>query len=319
MRMGVIDTEAKAYLSAPDKVADAFNYWVYGGRDIIKPEGLTPLDTTAIVLPYGNDAKKPIQKIRDVLKLYTAMKDSQAYYLMLGIEIQSDIHYGMPVRNMLYDAMSYAQQISDIAAAHRKGKDKMAGDEFLSGLKKEDKLMPVITLVISLSTEEWDGPLALHEMLAVKNKEILVYVQDYKLNLLSPAKIAEEDFGKFRTELGTVMQFVKHRNDKDVNWMAGNKRFEQMDWDTASLIKTVTGANIQIEKGESVNMWAAWENGINRARNDGYSDGRQTGRSEGETNMMTAIRMIKEDKPSDAICEATGLSSQRLTELRSML
>ena len=56
MRMGVIDTEAKAYLSAPDKVADAFNYWVYGGRDIIKPEGLTPLDTTAIVLPYGNEA-----------------------------------------------------------------------------------------------------------------------------------------------------------------------------------------------------------------------------------------------------------------------
>ena len=83
MRVGAIDTEAKAYLSSPDKVADAFNYWVYGGRDVIKPEGLTPLDTTAIVLPYGNDAKKPIQKIRDVLKLYTAMRDSQAYYLIL--------------------------------------------------------------------------------------------------------------------------------------------------------------------------------------------------------------------------------------------
>lgn len=110
--MGAIDTEAKAYLSSPDKVADAFNYWVYGGRNIIKSAELTPLDTTAIALPYANDAKKPIQKIRDVLKLYTAMRDNQAYYLMLGIEIQSDVHYGMPVRNMLYDAMSYAQQIS---------------------------------------------------------------------------------------------------------------------------------------------------------------------------------------------------------------
>ena len=77
------------------------------------------------------------------------------------------------------------------------------------------------------------------------------------------------------------MQFVKHRNDKDVSWMAGNKWFEQMDWDTASLIKTVTGANIQIEKGESVNMWAAWENGINQARNDGYSDGKNDGVAEG--------------------------------------
>ena len=26
------------------------------------------MDTTAIALPYGNDAKKPIQKIRDVLR-----------------------------------------------------------------------------------------------------------------------------------------------------------------------------------------------------------------------------------------------------------
>ena len=53
MRMGAIDTEAKAYLSSPDKVADAFNYWVYGGRDVIKAEALEPMDTTAIALPYG--------------------------------------------------------------------------------------------------------------------------------------------------------------------------------------------------------------------------------------------------------------------------
>ena len=97
MRMGAID-EAKAYLSSPDKVADAFNYWVYGGRDIIKAEALEPMDTTAIALPYGNNAKKPIQKIRDVLKLYTAMRDEQAYYLMLGIEIQAETHYALPVR-----------------------------------------------------------------------------------------------------------------------------------------------------------------------------------------------------------------------------
>ena len=157
--------------------------------------------------------------------------------------------------------------------------------------------MPIITLVISLSTEDWDGPLSIHEMLAVENKEILAYVQDYKLNLLSPAKIAEEDFGKFRTELGTVMQFVKHRNDKDVSWMEGNKRFEQMDWDTASFIKTVTGANIQIEKGESVNMWAAWENGINQARNDGFADGESKG---WDSAMVSNIRNLMETSGWDA-------------------
>ena len=196
---------------------------------------------------------------------------------------------------MLYDAIGYAQQVSDLVAKHKADGIKLTGGEYLTGLRKEDRLMPIITLVISLSTEDWDGPLSIHEMLAVENREILAYVQDYKLNLLSPAKIAEEDFGKFRTELGTVMQFVKHRNDKDVSWMEGNKRFEQMDWDTASFIKTVTGANIQIEKEESVNMWAAWENGINQARNDGYSDGRNDGVAEGmDLATVSNIRNLME-------------------------
>ena len=303
--MGAIDTEAKAYLSSPDKVADAFNYWMYGGREVIRPKELKPLDTTAIALPYGNDAKKPIQKIRDVLKLYTAMTDNKVCYLILGIEIQAATHYAMPVRNMLYDAIGYAQQVSDLVAKHKADGIKLTGGEYLTGLRKEDRLMPIITLVISLSTEDWGGPLSLHEMLAVDNKEILAYVQDYKLNLLSPAKIAEEDFGKFRTELGTVMQFVKHRNDKDVSWMAGNKRFEQMDWDTASLIKTITGANIQIEKGESVNMWAAWENGINQARNDGYTNGRNDGYADGrndgrDSTMVSNIKNLMETSGWDA-------------------
>ena len=74
-----------------------------------------------------------------------------------------------------------------------------------------------------------------------------------------------------------------------------------MDWDTASLIKTVTGANIQIEKGESVNMWAAWENGINQARNDGYSDGKNDGVAEGmDLATVSNIRNLMETSGWDA-------------------
>ena len=199
--MGAIDTEAKAYLSSPDKVADAFNYWMYGGKYIIKPEELKPLDTTAVALPYGNDAKQPVQKIRNVLKLYTAMTDNETCYLILGMEIQSAINYAMPVRNMLYDAMGYAQQVSRLTAKNKAAGVRLTGSEYLTGLSKNDILMPIITLVISLSTEDWDGPMSIHEMLSVKNKSVLSYVQDYKLNLLAPARIDDADFAKFRTEL----------------------------------------------------------------------------------------------------------------------
>ena len=74
------------------------------------------------------------------------------------------------------------------------------------------------------------------------------------------------------------MQFAKHRNDEDISWMGNNKRFEEMDRETANLIKTLTGMAIHFdEKGDTVNMWTAWENGINQARNDGYNVGRNDG------------------------------------------
>ena len=166
--------------------------------------------------------------------------------------------------------------------------------------------MPVITLTLCLSAEPWDAPTSLHEMLSISNERLLKFVPNYKLNLLTPAQISEEDFGKFRTGLGAVMQFAKHRNDQDVNWMAGNKRFEEMDRETADLIKTVTGADIRFdEKGDVVNMWAAWENGINQARNDGRTEGRTEGRIEGriegrEEATVSTIRNLMETSGWDA-------------------
>ena len=296
--MGATDTEAKAYMSDKTRFADAFNFAIYNGDYVIQPDNLNPMDTVAITLPYDVKAKAAIQKYRDLLKLYAAMQDEQAIYLVLGLELQTHIHYAMPVRGMLYDALNYSQQVTEAAASHRKNNTSQSNEEFLSGFHKEDRLMPVITLTLCLSAEPWDAPTSIHEMLSVTDERLLKFVPDYKLNLLTPAQIAEEDFGKFRTGLGAVMQFAKHRNDQDVNWMAGNKRFEEMDRETANLIKTVTGADIRFdEKGEVVNMWAAWENGINQARNDGFNNGEVKGR---DTTMINNIRNLMETSGWDA-------------------
>ena len=71
--MGRIDTETKAFMSDPARFADAFNYLIYDGQPVIKPEDLKPLDTTEIAIPYGNNARVPEQKYRDIfvkLSLY---------------------------------------------------------------------------------------------------------------------------------------------------------------------------------------------------------------------------------------------------------
>ena len=55
--LGAIDTEGKQYLSNSVFFADAFNYLLYGGEQVIKPEELRELDTTELTVPYGNNAR----------------------------------------------------------------------------------------------------------------------------------------------------------------------------------------------------------------------------------------------------------------------
>ena len=56
----------------------------------------------------------------------------------------------MAVKNMLYDALQYAKQVEEAKKSYRdKNKTadiKLSSEEFLSGFRKQDKLMPVITL-----------------------------------------------------------------------------------------------------------------------------------------------------------------------------
>ena len=53
--MGALDAEAKRYLGKKDAFADAFNYLIYGGEQVIEPDQLREMDTSQIALPYGND------------------------------------------------------------------------------------------------------------------------------------------------------------------------------------------------------------------------------------------------------------------------
>ncbi len=68
------DTITKDYMSDTAIFADVFNYYIYGGEQIIQAEQLIERDSTKITLPYGADgAVVPVQKFRDVQKLYAAM------------------------------------------------------------------------------------------------------------------------------------------------------------------------------------------------------------------------------------------------------
>ena len=68
--MGDKDSVTKEYMKQPERFADLFNGFCYGGEQRIQPGDLRDMDTASIVLPYGSaGAALPEQKARDVLKL----------------------------------------------------------------------------------------------------------------------------------------------------------------------------------------------------------------------------------------------------------
>ncbi len=53
--MGKKDTATAVYMSRNEIFADAFNYYLYNGRQVIHPDSLRELATKLAEIPYGTD------------------------------------------------------------------------------------------------------------------------------------------------------------------------------------------------------------------------------------------------------------------------
>ena len=281
--MGALDAEGKIYLSNNRIFADAFNYLLYDGKEVIRADDLQELDTTQIASPYGNSARLPVQKYRDILKLWNAMMDDNMIYVILGGEIQGSVHYGMPVKDGLYDMIGYSKQIEEARRSYNNKtlqnlenksdnrdeadlfvengtlKIKLTSEEFLSGFRKGDKLIPIVTAVVYLGADPWDGPLSLFDMMDVKDKNLYRFLNDYKLNLISPANMSDEDFAKFHTNLGFAMKVIKHQKD-DADRIIGETDHRKIDADTAFFLNRAVNLGLEYDTTEGgVDMCLAME------------------------------------------------------------
>lgn len=214
------------------------------------------------MVPYGADgASVPEQKYRDVLKLIHAMTDGDAAYCVMGIENQADIHYALPVRNGVYDFLQLSHQVSEAANSHKRAmKEKPTDGKFLSGFRKTDCLIPVVTLVIYFGSDDWDAPLSLREMYSNSNSAILAHTPDYHVNLIAPGEMSDEDIDEFHSNLREVMLYIKYIKDsKDKKNLdkiiKENPNFQSVERQAADVINIVTGSKLKYPEGKGdVNM-----------------------------------------------------------------
>jgi hypothetical protein len=324
--MGTADIVTKEYMRENTVFADAFNYLIYNGKKVIDPAKLTEIDSTEIALPFGNAEKvkaekkrkeqeaewssvknesvrkkntsrvgvkmDAVQKYRDVFKSMVIKQDEKTSYVLLGIENQTDVHYAMPVRNVIYDALQYGRQVADIAADHRRNKKDFPGKsngEYLSGFFKEDHIRPIITLVIHFGAEEWDGPLSLHEMMATRDMEILSFVENYRIHLIDSTKLTEEELNKFSTSLKEVMGYIKYSKDKEkLMEFLRKDTHKTIEMNAARVIKTITNTPIEVsEEMEEIEMCKAIE--------DLILEGEAKGEAKGLIEICLEMNFSKED------------------------
>lgn len=282
--MGRLDILAKEYMKRPSVFADVFNQFLYHGRQVIVPDRLVELDTAGIAVPYGADgASVPEQRYRDVSKMLMAMTDGMAAYCILAVENEGKVNYAMPVKNGLYDFLQLAHQVTMAAASHKESKPKdykPSGDEYLSGFWKNDRLLPVITVVVYFGAEEWDGPVSLREMYTDCNGEILKYAADYRINLITPRGLSDKEIDEFQTSMREIMRYIKYSNDREkLKAIVGaEQRFKNVERSAVEIINAATNSSMKIEEGkESVDMCLA----IQEMREESRIEGKIEGKIEG--------------------------------------
>lgn len=298
------DVIFKEFWRENSRFASLFNTVIFEGRKVIRPEELTELDTDVSNTINFGDYKETLTRARDVVKKAAHGVD----FVIMGIESQRKTHYGMPLRIMIYDSLGYLKEYQEIVSTHKRSGDKAASEEFLSGIHKDDRLHPIISIVIYYNEKAWDGPKSLKDMIVDMPEAISKAFADYRMNLL---QVGES--GKYRfdnDDVQTAFEIARYIYQGKFDMVRGLFGDKTVKSDVGAMIGVMTDSDLIVEKAlESeggMNMCTALEKLEEK--------GREEGREEGKRKMIFAF--LKAGAEDWMIKEASGLSDEEIEEIR---
>lgn len=281
--MGKEDVYESDYLENPEIFADLVNGALYQGRHIVKAEDLSEQDGELRSIANGSIKKT----VRDKVRLWNG-----TLLAVLSVENQTKVDYSMVVRTMLTESMAYDRQRKKLSKKLIPGKDAVTSDEFISGMRKEDKFIPVITLVVYYGKEKpWDGARTLYELLDIQGTEekIIPYISNYRLNLFDFHE--HDDFGQFHTELKPFFEFLRYSDEKELLKEKLNlhkEEYEKLSGQAKVLLAKLT--NIRNIPGVGKKAFEKGEFSMCNAFEDMKEEGKIEGKIEGRAEEL--IEMI---------------------------
>ncbi len=286
--MGKKNLIVNQMLERKENFADFINGTVYGGSQVLRADMLESQSCHNGVIYEENGVRRALERDADI----RMRADMGTYSLIWTNETQSRVHYAMPVRVMLQDALEYVKQVQDLEKKHKESGEELREDEFLSGIQKGDRILPVITTVLYCGTE-WDGSKSLQEMFAIDRQDESLkilerYLPEYRIHVVDVSQI--EDMQVFKSCLQHIFSMIKYNTDKKklYEYMKANREaIRKMDHveQMAALVLLGEQKRLQRLMDES----DEWEGDVCKAIDDLIEDGRQEGRAEGRAESILEL------------------------------
>ena len=303
------DTILKTFWKNNQRFADLFNTVLFEGNPVLKPNDLQEVDTDVSSIIKFNGLAETVQRILDVVRKTAYGVD----FIIWGLENQEKIHYAMPLRHMIGDSLIYLKEYNEIAAKNRKEKEYSTTDEFLSALKKDDRLHPVISLCIYYGEKEWDGPFNLLDMLVIP-EYLKPLVSDYRMNLIQVRQ--SENLCFQNQDISIVFDMIRSIYNKDYETFHEMYKDKTMSAELGLTVGSVVKSQAIInevmkmeEKRSEVDMCDALQRWFDEAV--------QKGKIEGVISTCRRFHISKEETVRNLI-EEFSLSKSRAEEYIKM-
>ena len=310
--MGRADEYQFDYLDDNSRFADQVNGVLFQGRQVVKPDELEPADMLFVYLGREADRRKNFKSVVDKVRMWKGR-----LIHILAVENQSFVDYRMVLRNMLTESISYEKQWKRKKALHERMRDlEIGSDAFFSGMTRDEKFLPIVTLVVYCGTEHpWDGARCLHELLDI-DEELKPFVSNYRLNLYDCHE--HDTFHEFHSGLRQLFEVVRYGKDKEKlrEIMEENREaYSRMDSDTRQLLEVVAKVRVKeeytvMENGEKkYDLCKAFVDmkleGIIEGKKEGRLEGKLEGKAEErqEHLIRTVCIKLRKNKPAATIAD----------------
>lgn len=295
------DVILKDFWRDNERFADLFNAIVFNGRQIILPEQLTEADTDVSGIIDIKTVPESLSRFRDLIKKTAQGVD----YILMAMENQMLTHYAMPLRVMLMDSLSYLKEYNQLRVL-RKG-EPLSGAEYLSGIRKDDRLHPVISIVLYYGETPWDGPFSLMDMMTGMPAAVADIFANYRMNLLQV--IYSDGYVFHNPEVQMVFDISREifrRNYDQIKRLYGTQTIEN---ELLRVIAAITDSwellDHPADHKEVSNMCTALE----ELKTEGKTEGKTEARRE------IALKLLSKGLSTDFIHDVTDLSIEEINAL----